>query len=322
MKAPLLALVVALVAGSAMAADYKAPRTPFGHPDLQGVWNNEFILPLEATPGVPNLVVSEAESRVIARRVADDAASFASLQIDPEVPDMLEAQARKGLALVRGERRTRQVVQPADGKLPLTPRGRSMVTFVDNVLRTSPEPPIPANNPEERPNWERCVVGQGQPPINAVTGANPRQILQTKEAVVILTEYGGDLRIVPFSDKHGPPQITSLLGDSIARWEGDTLVIETIRMPAKDVVRPFPTLLVPPSATVIERYTRIADKELLYQYTVVDKGAYTAPWMAEYSLYRGKGPIYEFACHEGNYSLPSILSGARQKEQTARPSPR
>jgi hypothetical protein len=133
--------------------------------------------------------------------------------------------------------------------------------------------------------------------------------------VVILTEYGPDLRIIPFTDKHGPLLQASALGDAIAHWEGDTLVVETIGLPDKDALRPFPTFFVPSTAKVIERYTRVSKTELLYQYTVIDPSIYTAPWLAEYSLFAAPKPLYEFACHEGNYSLPNILAGARRKEQ-------
>jgi hypothetical protein len=314
----MLALAAALlVAGSAAAADYKAPRTPFGQPDLQGAWNSNFILPMEATPITPKLVVPEAEAKVLAARISADVANFQALKLDPEVAEIAQVTARTGLAIVRGERRTRQVVQPADGMLPFTRAARGQVRFIEGVLRNSAEPPLPDANPEDRPNWERCIVGMGQPPITVLNELNPRQILQTRDAVVILTEYGPDLRVIPFSDKHGPAALKSALGDSIARWEGDTLVIETIRLPAKDTIRPFPVLLVSSSATVIERYTRVSDRELLYQYTVVDPATYTAPWMAEYSVYRQDRPLFEFACHEGNYSLPNILAGARQREKAA-----
>jgi hypothetical protein len=234
------------------------------------------------------------------------------------VAEIAQRTAHTGLGVVRGQRRTRQVVQPADGKLPLTPRARARTEFIDRILRTSADPPLPTANPEERPSWERCIVGQGQPPIAVTTDLNPRQILQTRDAVVILTEYGPDLRIVPFSDYHGPPEQTPPTGDSIAHWEGDTLVVETVRLPAKDMIRPFPTLLVSAKATVVERYTRLSDTELLYQYTVKDPEVFAGPWLAEYSLTRTHQPILEFACHEGNYSLPNILAGARQQERQAR----
>jgi len=312
----LVALVAAaLLATSAAAADYKAPRTAYGQPDLQGVWNTHFVLPMEAQPGMPSLTLPEAEAAAYARKLSAEAGKLAIFAQDPEVAEIRADPGRSDLAIVRGQRRTRQVVQPADGMLPLTPAARGQMRFIEQTLRNQTEPPFSKDGPELRPNWERCVVGWGQPPVVSTSDINPRQIVQTRDAVVILTEYGPDLRIIPFTDKHGPAIQGSLLGDSIARWEGDTLVIETVGLPAKDSIRPFPTLFVPASAKVIERYTRLSEKELLYQYTVVDPSIYTAPWLAEYSLYRTAKPIFEFACHEGNYSLPNILAGARAAER-------
>jgi hypothetical protein len=306
---------VLLLATSAQAAGYRAPRNSYGQPDLGGVWNSDYSLPLEASPGFPKLVLSEAEADDFARKLAEEVKSYASLRIDGEVADLADHNARTGRPMVRGERRSRQVVLPAEGVIPLTRVARGQVRFVENILRHADEPPLPANNPEERPNWERCLVGQGQPPIAITTNINPREILQGKDAVVILSEYGPDLRIIPLTDRHGPATFKSTLGDSIARWEGETLVIETVRLPAADVIRPLPTLLVPPSAVVEERYTRVSATELVYQFTVKDPAIYTGPWLAEYSLYRTPQPILEFACHEGNYSLPNILAGARARDR-------
>ena len=315
--AGLLAAAGLLMAPAAAAGDYRAPRTADGQPDLQGVWNTDFILPLEADPRAPALTLPEAEAKAFARTVAAEVAAYASLAIDGEVAAVAEHAGEAGLGIVKGQRRTRQVVLPADGVIPMSPAARAQVRFVQNVLKNSPEPPFPADGPEQRPNWERCLVGQGQPPIGIVSDINPRQIVQTRDAVVILSEYGPDLRVIPFSDRHGPAMLAGTLGDSIARWEGDTLVIETTNLPAKDAIRPLPTLLVPPSAVVEERYTRVSAKELLYQYTVKEPRLYTAPWLAEYSLYRTDKPVLEFACHEGNYALPDILAGARAKEREA-----
>lgn len=304
-----------LAAGAAAAGPYRAPRNAWGQPDLGGVWNSDYALPLEAVPGVP-LVLTDSQARDLAKRLAADVGNYASLKIDGEVADLAEHDAG-AIAVVRGERRSRQVVEPADGVIPMTPRARGLVRLVEAKIRKEPEISLGADGPEQRPNWERCLVGQGQPPITVTTNINPREIVQTKDAVVILSEYGPDLRIIPFADQHGPAALTGLLGDSIARWDGDTLVVETIRLPAKDMVRPLPTLLVPPSATVEERYTRVGPNEIVYQYTVKDPAVYTAPWLAEYSLYRTDKPILEFACHEGNYSLPDILAGARAMEREA-----
>ena len=324
----LAAIAALLVAGPATAAgarapqyqapQYQTPKTAFGQPDLQGVWNTHFFLPMEARPDMQSLTLPEAEATAYARKLNAEAGKLAIFAQDPEVAEIRADPNRSDLAIVKGQRRTRQVVQPADGMLPLTKGMRGQMRFIELALRTQTEPPFPTDGPEVRPNWERCVVGWGQPPVTSTSDINPRQIVQTKDAVVILSEYGPDLRIIPFTDKHGPVSMAGPLGDAIARWEGDTLVIETIGLPAKDTLRPFPTLFVPATAKVIERYTRVAKGELLYQYTVVDPTIYTAPWLAEYSLYPSPKPIYEFACHEGNYSLPDILAGARRQERDAR----
>lgn len=310
------ALLVAAPAAQGAGA-YRAPRTAYGQPDLQGVWNTNFVLPLEAAAsGALPLVVPEAEARAYAQQLAVGIRSLKALEQDPEVAELSHKGEAAGLGKVRGERRTRQLVQPVDGRLPVTPRARGMISMVERGLRFSTEAPFPTDGPEQRPNWERCVVGQGQPPIGIVTDINPRQILQTRDAVVILSEYGPDLRVIPFATQHtGDIAQASALGDSIARWEGETLVIETKGLPARDALRPVPTFLVPASATVVERYTRVADRALLYQYTVVDASVYTAPWLAEYEIALSDKPLYEFACHEGNYSLPNILAGARQQDR-------
>lgn len=314
MRRALVLLVVLATAGAAHAAGYRAPRNAFGQPDLGGVWNSDYSMPLEATPGVP-LVLDEAAAKAFARRLADEVHKYAAFTIDGEVQDLAEHNAQTGLGVVKGQRRTRQVVLPADGVIPVTPRARATMRFVETAIRTNSDPPLPTDGPEQRSNWERCLVGQGQPPIAVTTNINPRMILQTRDTVVILSEYGPDLRIIPFTGKHGPAVMDSRLGDSIARWDGETLVVETVRLPGADTIRPLPTFLVPPTAVVEERYTRVSDKELLYQYTVRDPSIYTGPWLAEYSLYRTSKPVLEFACHEGNYSLPNILAGARAKER-------
>ena len=315
----LVAMVATLrIVAPVAAADYHAPRNAIGQPDLQGVWNTHFVLPMEAQPGMPRLTLPEAEAAAYARQLSVEASRLAIFAQDREVAEIRGDPSRSDLAMVRGQRRTRQVVQPADGMLPLTRGARGQMRFIEQALRTQSEPPFPKDGPEVRPNWERCVVGWGQPPIVSTSDINPRQIVQTRDAVVILTEYGPDLRIIPFTDQHGPLLQASALGDAIARWEGETLVIETVGLPAKDAMRAFPILFVPASAKVIERYTRISKTELLYQYTVVDPAIYSSPWLAEYSLYRTGQPILEFACHEGNYSLPNILAGARQADREAR----
>lgn len=294
---------------TAAANDYRAPRTSFGNPSLEGVWTQNFVILMEASPQAPMLVLPEAAAKQMADAAAKGIGDALDSGLDPEVPELMKA--TDGLPLVRGERRTRSVVLPADGKLPYTPAARK------ESQRGSAS--VMAVNIEERPNWERCITSLGLPPVTGMgtTSANPRRIIQTPGQVVIHTEYGDEARIIPISDTHKPKALYSALGDPIARWEGDTLVVETIGMPANDRVRFFSNLVVGADSKVIERFTRVADNELLYQYTVEDPSIYTAPWMAEYSLYRTDQRMFEHACHEGNHSLPNILLAQRIKDAQA-----
>lgn len=292
--------------GAAAGSDYRAPRTSFGHPSLEGVWTQNFVILMEATAQAPMLVLPEAAARQMGEAAASGIGNALDRGLDPEVPELMKA--TDGLPIVRGERRTRSVVLPLDGKLPYTAEARK---------ESSRGPQSPAsNNAEERPNWERCITSLGLPPVHGVgtTSVNPRQFIQVPGAVVIHTEYGDEARIIPLTDTHKPKALHTPLGDAIARWEGETLVVETINMPANDRVRFFSNLIVTENARVTERFTRVAENELLYQYTVEDPATYTAPWMAEYSLYRTDQRMFEHACHEGNHSLPNILLAQRMKD--------
>jgi hypothetical protein len=288
------------------AAPYVAPRTSFGDPSFEGVWTQNFVILMEAHPRVPMLVLPEDAAREFATQAATGIGNALDSSLDPEVPELMKV--TDGLPIVRGERRTRSVVLPADGKLPYTEAARK-------ESQRGPQNPR-LDNPEERPNWERCITSLGLPPVHGMgtTSVNPRQFIQVPGQVVIHTEYGDEARIIPLTRDHKPKALHSWMGDSIAWWEGETLVVETIGAPANDRVRFFSNLIVTPESVVTERFTRVADDELLYQYTIADPAIYTAPWMAEYSLYRTDQRMLEHACHEGNHSLPNILRGRRVRD--------
>src|SRR3954453_10836111 len=167
-------IAAALVVGGPVAgADYHAPRNAIGQPDLQGVWTTHFVLPMEARPDTPSLTLPEPEAAAFARKLATESGQLAIFVQDPEVAEIRSDPSRFSLAIVRGQRRTRQVVQPADGMLPLTRGARGQMRFIEQALRTQSEPPFPTDGPELRPNWERCVVGWGQPPIVSTSDINP-----------------------------------------------------------------------------------------------------------------------------------------------------
>src|SRR5262249_7967383 len=153
----------------------------------------------------------------------------------------------------------------------------------------------------------------GQAPMITSWAINAnRLITQTKDALVIHSEAGGDTRIVRIGGKPLPGAMTSFIGDSVGHWEGDTLVVETTGFRADDTFRVFISarpIMVLPTSKVVERFTRVSDDEIDYQFTVVDPAVYAKPWLGEYPLMRANEKMYEFACHEGNYGLPNILKG-------------
>lgn len=308
MLAASLLACAALIAGTAAGQPHAHAGPAHANRSIEGNWRVNFILPMEAPPGTPALVVSEKDAKVVAATAGQALSDEFAKTLDPELPQLVTQS--DGLAIVRGQRRTRAVVLPSDGKLPYTPAARKEIG--------APPPDIPADNPEQRPNAERCLVGSGQPPHSSFALDSHIQIIRTRDQVVIHIEYGDDVRIVSLGKAHAPKVLWSRLGDSVGHWEGRTLVIETVGMPDADRVRVAPILLVPGEATVIERLTPISDREMLYQFTVVDPKTYAAPWLGEFSWFRTDKPMFESACHEGNYSLPNVLAGARHEEAVAK----
>lgn len=281
------------------------PRTPQGKPDFQNiVWATNFFPVFEATPLAADLVVPEDEAKRLVDTMFQGMLPFLEESIDPEAHVIMGK--TDGLPIVRGERRTRLIVTPADGKLPLTPEALQITKSTDTMDG-------PKDDYEQRPASERCIIVSGAPPIHAVISYNRLRMIQTPEHVVIHMENGDEARIIPFAAEHRPTDApVSLYGDSIARWEGDTLVIETIRHNSYERVRGLmKKFVVNPDAKVIERYTRVAKNELLYQFTIEDPRAYSAPWLGEFSFFATDTGMYESPCHEHNLSLPNILMGQR-----------
>src|SRR5258706_230161 len=271
----------------ALKADRTTPRTRDGHPDLQGVvWDANFFAPLQmAQPKLaPTLVLSEDQARKAHAALVDSFLNNpllkAMLAFDPEYEGILHDSL--GFPIVRGERRSRLLVQPADGKLPLTPEGAKQGQLSITAMMGK------TDNPENRNQMERCLAMGASPPASFLGSPNPREFVETRDNVVIHSENGDEVRIIPFATVHSGPEQHLLFGDSIARWEGDTLVIETTNLPRSQRLRFSPTgvLVVNPDATVIERFTRVSRNELLYQFTVLDPKIYAAPWLAEYSFFR------------------------------------
>ncbi|MEQ1782585.1 MAG: hypothetical protein ABMA14_14575 [Hyphomonadaceae bacterium] len=295
---------------TSLVAEPGLPRTPDGRPDFQGaVWATNFFPVFDTNPMTPNLIVPEEEAKMIVATMFTGMAGFLEKSIDPEAAHIMGD--TDGLPLVRGERRTRLVVLPADGALPLTAEAKAMIEAADKAEDRR-------DDYEQRPTGERCLVLSGNPPIHAVVSYNRLQAIQPPEYVVVHSENGDEARIIPFATEHAAAGPTSWYGDSIARWDGDTLVLETIRNSPHERVRGLMAkFVVNPDAKVIERYTRLSVNELLYQFTIEDPSAYSAPWLAEFSFYSTTTGMYPSPCHEHNHSLPNILMGQRVADRHA-----
>ncbi len=300
-----LPLVVAVVVMSAamaawQATPYTPSLTPDGQPDIQGVWTTAFATMLERPDGVDDLVVPPEQAPAVAAAI---------LSRFPELHDpQLDWDGVTGLARVRGQYRTSLIVEPASGKIPYTPAGLGV------ALRVMGRNANKFDNPEERPLAERCLSSLGYAPIRTLPVVFPRQIVQSRDHVAILSEDPVGLRIIHLEDLDRPTELPSTSGFSTGVWEGNTLVVRTTHFRAADparfgIGRP---IVLTPNTVVTERFTRVSNTELVYRYTVEDAELYRQPWTAEFSMTWFDGPIYQYACHEGNYSLPAELRGARQ----------
>lgn len=299
-----------------VVASYEPARTPAGRPDFQGVWENRWLTRLEKAGTITTLTVTPEQAGTMVesiRRMAKQVAEFGN---DPEAGDP----DAHSLTVVRGEHRTRLLIEPEDGALPYTPEAlrlvqRQQAWFAQRVLRGV------GAGPEDRLTWERCLAGMGQAPMLYGWGvAGMRRIVQTDDALVIHSEAGGETRIVRIGEGPPPDGMASFIGNSIGRWEGDALVVETTGFRPDDQFRMSISdrpIMVRPTSKVVERFERVSQTELNYRFTVEDPEIYAKPWMAEYSMMASDAPMFEFACHEGNYGLANILSGQREIERRA-----
>ena len=311
---------VAATTGVAHADDYAVPRTHFGEPDLQGIWTNATITALERPSQFDSLVLTEQQAAAWEGATAQTMASIdelpeGGLQAGQDVGGYNSFWMDPGTRALRvnGEVRSSILVHPENGRLPFRLGARAKLGEFFLRLQGS------FDGPEQRPLGERCIVGFGStggPPMLPVLYNNNYQIVQSPGHVMILVEMNHDARIVRLNAEHLPDTVRPWLGDSIGHWDGDTLVVETTNFHPGQSFRAAikHQFYMTRDAVVTERFTRVGDNEIVYAFEVDDPGAYTDVWRGELTLRRTEGPIYEYACHEGNYALPGILAGARLQE--------
>ena len=279
------------------------PRTSWGAPDLQGVWSYATLTPLQRPSSLEDrefYTPEEAATRDTAVTLdspprAGDVGSYNALWFD------------RGRVLT--DRRTALIVDPPDGRLPTRSDAETRIAAAREYRSAHS-----ADSWLDRSNWDRCITYHGVPPIS--TGYNNTyQIFQTADYVAILVENIHDVRIIPID---GPPQLTDDVrqwnGDSRGHWEGDTLVVETTNYSDQTQLR-FPSSR---HTRAVERFRRVSEGMIDYQFTIEDPSVYTGPWTAVRPMPRLDGyVVYEYACHEGNYAMFNILGSARVEEQVA-----
>ncbi len=323
--------VAALMGGAGVASaqsvapsDYNPPRTSWGAPELSGFWTNSSLTTLQRPASATAVTVSEAEAANLVRKnvytlLAKDEEGASKLDKASTDKLLADGNSNRGYnsfwidpgtdyARVGEDIRTAWVTVPADGMIPYKPGKR-------------PQQKLSYDGPEGRPITERCVSYARLGPVfgNGMYNNN-FQFVQTPTHLMIDAEMIHEVRIVPIvksasEAKHGPDAMLNFGGDAVAWYEGDTLVVQTVNV--RQDQRPH----ISPKGKVTERFTRWKDNELLYQFSVEDASLYSQPWAGEQVLRASAKPVYEYACHEGNYGMFGILAGARQLERDGREHP-
>ncbi len=300
-KKPVVTPITAPVAAKKSAV----PRMPDGHPDLQGMWDFAQLTPFER-PG--DLAGRESVSD-------EEAEELAQKRIETTHKDKRDGGAAADVERAyndfwwdfgtRVSTQSSLVVDPPDGRVPaMAPGAQERIAQRRNHY----------DNPEERPLAERCILGfNSGPPMVPSAYNNNVQIVQTRDRVVIVNEMIHSARIVDLTGRaHQPKEIRFLTGDSVGRWEGDTLVVDTTNFSKEAGFRGATT-----SLHLIERFTRVDPDTLRYEFTVDDPATWTKKWSASIPMVRSSELMFEYACHEANYALEGVLKGARYQEKQA-----
>ena len=315
----------------AAAQSSTGTQMPWGDPDLQGVWDYRTITPLER-PGdqADKEFLTEEEAAGLEQDILERNARL--LTRSPEATSASDQVDRRedgtpgfynnfwldrGTTAV-GTRRTSLVVDPPDGRLPqLTleaQRGADSAEAqrIAEVRRGA----RPAQSWTDLDAGDRCIQhAKAGPPISVGGYNNNVQVFQAPGYVALLNEQNHDVRIIPLDGRpHVGSQISQWMGDSRGRWEGETLVVETVQFNGKHDQIGRPLLSTGENLSLVERFTRTDPDVLLYEFTVTDPTIWVSPWAVELPMKRNPDLIYEFACHEGNYGLYNIMAGSRTEE--------
>ncbi len=300
--------------------DYQPPRLSSGKPDLHGFWSNASVSRMERPQGYPLILTEDQAAELEGRALFNVRIKTEKDFVDPSAPAPEKGKALPGVgnydvawtdpgaivATIKGEKRSSYITFPADGKIPvMTEEGRKMRAAATR------RPGTGYDNPEERGSSERClIIGTNGPPFGNYLYNNNFQIVQTGDHVMIMSEMIHDVRIARIGGEHRVDDVQTWMGDSIARWDGDTLVVETRHIDPRSG-----GVFVSPDGKITERFTRIAEDQILYEFEIDDPKVYASIWRGQMPLTQLADRLYEFACHEGNYGLINILEGGRSNDR-------
>ncbi len=321
----LLLLSAATALGASGQTPTELPRTEHGFPNFQGYWNNASQTPIERPPalGEKQSYTEEEARELLSQALRSDEEKAAPIDGNRAPPEqggviLFEADenfanTRVNITQIKGEYRTSLIVDPPDGRFPFVEGGATKDIFGD--WRTAGRGAF--DGPEIRSQMERCLhVGAQMPPMMAWTYNANYQIVQTDRYFVLMSEMVHDARIIPIAGERKADEFPKWFGNSIAHWQDDILIVHTTEFHPQQS-----NFFIKSSDQfeVTEQFELISNDEIFYRYTVTDPVIYSKPFTIEMQLLRKADgePIYEFACHEGNYSLPSILAGARRGEADA-----
>ena len=319
----LITIAAITLSSLAMAAEnYEPARTASGKPDLRGFWTNASLTTMQRSSnyeGVGLTIPLEQLGELTANHHQNVRQATDDNQVQGELPSGKDLGQGRGynafwvdpgsaFGYVKGEYRTSWITYPESGRIPYSEEG--------SRLRQENRAKFSGNDgPEGRALGERCIIGFGStggPPMNNVLYNNMYQIVQTDDYVMIMVEMAHDARIIPIDKDHRPDAWKPWLGDSIAHWDGDVLVVETRNLHPQQAPRNVAALS--EEGVVVERFSRFSDEQVLYEFEVRDPIFYTEAWSGEMAFNTTDTQPYEYACHEGNYGLPGILAGARRLE--------
>jgi hypothetical protein len=311
-----LAILAQAPAGTAQSGGttkvWTPPRTPDGHPNLQGYWTNITITPLQRPANLAGkefFAPAEAEAyekQVVSQNNADRRDGPATQDLSRAYNDFWWDRGTKIVKTLR----TSLIIDPPDGRIPAMVPGAGERLAAQRRERAGRG----TDGPEFRPLAERCLLwATAGPPMMPSFYNNNYHIVQNSDYVMILVEMIHDARIIPIDNRpHLPGTVRQWLGNAVGHWEGDTLVVETTNFTDKTSFQNSSK-----DMKLTERFTRTDDNTLMYEFTVDDPSTFVRPWTAQIPMSKTEGPVWEYACHEGNYALTNVLSGARAQEKAA-----